>query len=106
MQNNFHNVNYTTSLFIIIDQNLTAPSTEEKEGTPEDINKSSSLGNEESLALDEASVTESASVGLNGGAAVGQYMGYIASIGDYSDSSDSDSSSSDSDIITFFSKDK
>ena len=68
----------------------------DKKSCPEDRNEESSLENQESGTSNRPVVIESS---LSTTTTVVQQMGFIPSLGVYSDSSDSESSSSDSDIL-------
>jgi hypothetical protein len=84
-----------------IDKNPTTPSQVQnedlsKKASPEDKKENSSLGNQKSNTSNEATVIDST---FSDNTTAVQQMGYIPSLGVYSDSSDSESSSSDSDIL-------
>jgi hypothetical protein len=68
----------------------------DKKSCPEDRNEESSLENQQSGTSNRSVVIESS---LSTTTTVVQQMGFIPSLGVYSDSSDSESSSSDSDIL-------
>lgn len=83
------------------DKNPTTPSQVQnedlsKKASPEDKKENSSLGNQKSNTSNEATVIDST---FSDNTTAVQQMGYIPSLGVYSDSSDSESSSSDSDIL-------